>query len=112
MHQQKQNRVIDPQVFHMNPLEVSGWLVLNDNWITEHCKSIFCIETNKQHRIIEFLDKPLYHLVPENQRHDVRVIAFNPKLSNWRDGRFTRLKVEDQEQIKFGYRLTEVRDLW
>lgn len=94
----------------MNPFEVQGWLVLNDNWITDWYKKIFCVETNKEYHIIEHLDKPVHHLVPEEQRYDVQTLVHNPQLSNWRDGRFTRLKVENQEEIKIGYHVYEVRE--
>jgi len=108
-HQVKKNTVINPHDFHMMPFDHQGWLVLNDNWITSDIKAVYCEETCRRYKIIEHLDKPVYHLVPKEQRYDVHTLASHPELSNWRNGRFTRLKVEGQKDIKVGYHLIEVR---
>ncbi len=109
----KTNKVIDfaddKNVRIVADIEVPGYLILDDTWVCNMHKSVFCVETNTLHRITDIVQFKAFMLKPKHQR--VSGMALTNGHSNWRENKFSCIKVENQETIKSGYTLVAKTNL-
>lgn len=106
----KFNEILDFSDNHAANIIAKGFHILNDRWITPDVKFVFCIDTNKKYKVIEFHLLELYVLRPVNQRVPVEALGMNSDLSNWETKKFSCIKVENHEEFKFGYKIHEIHD--
>jgi len=88
-------------------IKAPGFLILHDSWLTEHNKRLFCVETNKEYEVIAFEMIYLLLLKPEKERLPVQFLGEG--MSNWFESKHSCVKVKDQDEIKAGYHLYEIR---
>lgn len=101
----KLNRIQDFQDNPLATIQATGFLIMDDFWLTKHTKAVFCLETNKTYKVIDFQYLILDVLKPEHRR--VPGWALRNGGSNWETRKLSCIRTENQDELKPGFRLQE-----
>jgi hypothetical protein len=104
--QHKLNIIKDFSGNHEANIKAAGFHILNDNWMTEYNTHVFCPETGKTYKVLEYKEITLDVLKPKERQ--IPGIYLRDGFSNWETLKLACIKVENHDELKPGC-LVEVK---